>query len=190
VRRGNRSPPGPAGPSEPGPSFSPAWSRASGARRRSGAGLGGAIPATSASGNRQSSLPLDPLKALLDPVLRLEHQGELRQRGVQRGIRPQVVVLPRAVPLPLPEHHQPLRYLRRPVVGPGRSRRASPGPVRAASGRLPKDKPSVGACISYRNQLRSDTRMALRSRANKEKLINLEFLGSYPACPVSTKNLN
>src|SRR5829696_6435116 len=46
----------------------------------------------------QPGLPLGPLQALLDPVLGLEHPGELRQRGVERGVRQQVVVLPGAVP--------------------------------------------------------------------------------------------
>ena len=48
----------------------------------------------------QARFALGPLQAFFDPVLRLEHPGELRQRGVERRLRQQVVVLPRAVPLP------------------------------------------------------------------------------------------
>src|SRR4051812_16410596 len=71
----------------------------------------------------QPGLTLGPLDGLLAPVLGLEHPGELRRRGVERGVRQQVVVLPRPAPLPLAEYHQPLRDLRRPVVGPGLDQR-------------------------------------------------------------------
>src|SRR5262245_30689718 len=55
---------------------------------------------------RQPRLPFGPLQALFHPVLRLEHPRVLRQGRAQRRIGQQVVVLPRAIPLCLPEHHQ------------------------------------------------------------------------------------
>src|SRR5690348_1520224 len=45
----------------------------------------------------QPRLPLGPLQAFLHPVLRLEHPGIFVQRGTQRPVGEQVVVLPAAV---------------------------------------------------------------------------------------------
>src|SRR5262245_64913900 len=53
---------------------------------------------------RQPRLPFGSLQALLDPVLGLEHPGELPTGGGQRRVGQQVAVLPAAAPLPLLAH--------------------------------------------------------------------------------------
>src|SRR5262245_40269197 len=55
---------------------------------------------------RQARLSFGTLEAVLDAMLRLEDAGEFGQRGVPSRVRQTVVMLERAVRLPLAEHDQ------------------------------------------------------------------------------------
>ena len=67
----------------------------------------------------QTCLPLGTPEAFFNPVLSLEHTGELRYLCGQGGIGQQIVVLARAIALSLPEHYQQLRHVRHPAFRAG-----------------------------------------------------------------------